>query len=173
MKAKKCILAVTAVICTVFFMISQADAQFGKGRGGRGQGMGTGFNCNLPESLNLTPDQTAGINSLHAKFFKETTDIRTGIFSKKQEMKALMLEKSPDVEKAKSIQTELSALKSRIAQKTLEYQFEARKLLTPEQIAQLPPGCTMGFGPMGGGRGCGFGGGRGRGDGPGCNMMDW
>ena len=66
----------------------------------------------------------------------------------------------------------------------INYQIESRKNLTPEQIAQLPPGCRLGLanltsrpGPRygcgigqgyGGGRGMGHGYGKGFGGGRGC-----
>lgn len=173
MKQKKILVTAAVVFCSIFFMIAQADAQVAKGKNGKGQGFGSGQGCGaqLPLNLNLTQDQTAKINTFHSQFFTETTDLRSNLFKSQEELKALLLEQTPDIEKAKKIQGEISALESQLDMKRLEYQFEARKVLTPEQLAQLPPGCTMGFSPMGGVKGCGFRGGRGQG--PGCNIMSW
>jgi Spy/CpxP family protein refolding chaperone len=66
-------------------------------------------------------------------------------------------------------QREISEVTAKLAEKRVSYQLEARKLLTPEQIAALPPGCAPGFGNLAGGRGMGpgpgYGAGRGMGGG--------
>jgi hypothetical protein len=70
-------------------------------------------------------------------------------------------------------------LNEKLAEKSLSYQLGARKILTPDQITQLPPGCSLGFGNpfvgpgfgmspgYGYGRGPGYGRGRGYGSGRG------
>ena len=77
------------------------------------------------------------------------------VFKKEQDMAVLMLEKTIDTEKAKKLQEDISELQGKMAQKRLQAQIDSRKVLTPEQIGQLPPGCPMGVGPDG--MGCGFG----------------
>ena len=143
-----------------------AQAQPGQGKGKRGGADGEGLYPGCPLNLDLTQEQSAKMQALHNAFFKDTTGLRSDIFKKEQEMDALMLEPAIDGEKAKKIQDEISTLQAQLSQKRLQAQLESRKVLTPEQIAKLPPGCTMGFGP-GGGRGCGFGQGGGRGYGEG------
>jgi zinc resistance-associated protein len=162
-----------AIMCLALLLASvpafdAAQAQPGQGKGKRGGGDGEGLYPGCPLNLDLTQEQSAKIQALRNAFFKDTTGLRSDIFKKEQEMEAMMLEPAIDGEKAKKIQDEISALQAQLAQKRLQAQLESRKALTPEQIAKLPPGCTMGFGP-GGGKGCGFGqgGGRGPGDGRG------
>jgi len=156
-------------LSVVLAMASAAGAQEAKGKRGGPEGDGQPGFCAL--KLNLTAEQNAKIKDLHNAFFKDTVELRSDIFRKEQEMDALLMEPSIAVEKAKKLQDELSGLKAQMAQKSLQAQLDARKVLTPEQVKQLPPGCTMGFGPggKGGGMGhsCGMGAGGGKGPGAG------
>ena len=65
-----------------------------------------------------------------------------------------------ELEKAEKLQEEISALQGQMEQKKLQAEFKVRKVLTPDQLQQLPPGCDMGIGMCG--RGCGMM--------PGCGM---
>jgi zinc resistance-associated protein len=169
------LLTVTALLIAGFALVCDVQAQFWKGRGGKGQGAGTGFGPNCPLGVNLTQDQLARMDTLRNDFFKDTATIRTDMYRKQLDLESLMLEPSVDAEKAGKLQAELSALESQIEQKQLQFQLEARKLLTPEQIAQLPPGCNFGMGFCGRGNGPGAGRGfrGGRGQGYGCGMGNW
>lgn len=154
-------------LAVVFLTCTAADAQMGKGRGSGGAGGGMFPGCSM--SVELTSEQSTAIQEHRSAFFKDTAVLRADIFKKEQELDILMLEPTVDLEKAKSIQDEISGLYGQIAQKKLLHQIDIRKLLTPDQLRQLPPGCGMGIGPCG--RGCGMGsgmgydgrGGRGRG----------
>jgi Spy/CpxP family protein refolding chaperone len=171
MRLKVLSLVVTTVVIISFALVCKAEAQWGRGRCGMGMGMGQGFFPDYFQGLNLTQDQTAKINNLHSEFFKVVASLRSDIYAKKLELNNLLFEQVPDPEKAKKIQDELFDLKKKLAQKRLQCQIEARKILTPEQIAQLPPGCSLGFGNMYGWGNRGFGGGYGPGFG--CNMWLW
>jgi len=142
-------------------LVADAHAQFWKSRG-QGRGVASGPNSWCPPGLNLTQEQTNQIQSLHERFFKETAQVRTDLQKKQLTLETMLLEPSVDADAAGKLQAEISALKSQLDQKRMQYHLEARKVLTAEQIAQLPPGCTLGFGPPGG-RGCGFRGGCGAG----------
>jgi Spy/CpxP family protein refolding chaperone len=136
----------------------------------------TGWNC--PAWLNLAPEQQTAINSLRNDFMKETSTIQNQIHKKRLEMDILLLEAEPDAEKLMRLQKELSKLNATLDETQLSYQIKARKQLTPEQNAQLPPGCFMGFGnQMCGprrGKGPGFGTGRGYGMSAGrCGSWCW
>ena len=145
-----------------------AEAQWwGRGAGGPGAGP-----CwqNDTYGLNLTQDQTAKLNTLHQAFGKDTADLSTRINQKQLELNSLLLEPTPDAGKIASLQKEISGLQLQFNEKSVSCQLEARKILTSEQIAQLPAGCTFGFGNVTGrgqgygcGMGAGYGGGNGRG----------
>jgi zinc resistance-associated protein len=170
-----------ALILAALPVFAAAQEKSGQGKGKRGGPDGDSLFPGCPLNLDLTQEQSAKIQSMHNAFFKDTIGLRSDIFKKEQEMDALMLEPAIDGDKAKKLQDEISTLQAQLAQKRLQAQLETRKVLTPEQIAKLPPGCALGFGPGGGGKGCGFGlgsgGGRGtgegRGRGPGQGTGAW
>ncbi len=88
---------------------------------------------------------------------------------KQLELKTLWAQTSPDQEKILAKQKEINALRTQMQEKGTMHRLEMRKILTPEQQAQLGaygPGFGHGFGPGPGMRG-GFGPGRGMGYG-GC-----
>ena len=105
---------------------------------------------------NLAPEQQTAINSLRDDFIKKTSAIQNKVHKKRLEMDILLLEAEPDTKKLMGLQKEVSALESTLDEELLAYRIKARKELTPEQIAQLPPGCVPGLGNM-----CGSCGGRG------------
>lgn len=139
---------VTAFLLTALCAVDGAYAQQGKGyerRGDRPDGYGLYRGC--PLNLKLEPGQAAKMQAMRNAFFKDTIELRTDIFKHEQKLDAVMLEPDLDVKKAKKIQATISDLRAQFARKRLQAQIDARKILTPKQIAQLPPGCTMGIGP--------------------------
>ena len=159
---------ISMLFVAVLLWAFSAEAQWW-GRGGGGRGAGPCWQ-NDTYGLNLTQDQTAKLNSLHQAFWKDTAALNTRIEQKQLELKGLLLEPNPDAGKIASLQKEISGLQLQFNEKSVSCQLEARKVLTPEQIAQLPAGCTFGFGNVTGrgqgygcGMGAGYGGGNGRG----------
>jgi Spy/CpxP family protein refolding chaperone len=176
---KNSMITVISIISVWLFAVS-ASAQMRKGAGGMmGMGMGPGGNY-MMQGLNLSQEQMQQLTDLQSRLLNDISPLRLSKQKKKLELQSIMLETNPDLAKAKTVQKEMFDLKSQIAEKRLEAQIDARKILTDRQKAQLPPGCTFGFGNimsrpgrgpcgkgMGPGRGSmGPGRGYGRGDGP-------
>ncbi len=150
MKKKISTMMFSAFLLTAIFAFGAAYAQPGNRYDKRnerpeGYGMYRGYAMNLE----LEPKQTEKIQAMRNAFFKDTIDLRTDIFKKEQELDAVMLEPDINVTKAIKIQDTISDLRAQYARKRLKAHIAARKVLTPEQIAQLPPGCTMGIAPGG------------------------
>lgn len=133
----------------------------GKGEGGPWCGMN---NPALLEKLNLTPEQTAKAAELKKEGFKEATPLMEKLFSKRNELRLLWLEPTPDKDKIMAIQKEMRELRGQLHDKMTAKRVEFVNMLTPEQKAKL----QAGFGP-GSRRGhcCQPGGGPGFGPGPG------
>ena len=166
--------AIATLMVFGFMFADNAEAQFWKGRGqGRGMGLGPvpGPFPWCPPGLNLSQEQIDRLQNLRNKFFNETAVLRADLYKKQLELETLFIEPTPDVKKAEKLQADISALRGQLDQKLVQAQLDARKILTPEQIAQLPPGCLLGFGPPGGGRGGEFC--RGWGFGPGYGRRMW
>lgn len=137
-----------AFLLTALCAVNGAYAQPGKGydrRGERTEGYGLYRGCFL--NLELEPKQATKMQAMRNAFFMETIELRTDIFKNEQELDAVMLETDINVTKAIKIQDTISDLRAQFARKRLQAHIDARKVLTPEQIAQLPPGCPMGIGP--------------------------
>jgi len=87
------------------------------------------------------------------------------------ELQSLWTDPKADNKAILDKEKELRELQNQLRDKGIQMKLEARKFLTPEQIANFGPGCGMGPGygrgrMMGGGYGMGRGG---MGPGSGCN----
>ncbi len=125
---------------------------------GRGFGMGPGsFTPPIP---NLAADQSTQIQTLRDAFLKEIEPIQNDLQTKRTELQSLWSDPKADSAAITAKQKEMWDLQSQIREKTANLKLEVRKVLTPEQLAQLPasgPGAGfgpgMGFGPRMGMRG--------------------
>ena len=127
----------------------------------RGPGFGRGFggpSYGSPPIPNLTAEQSAQIQALRDGFLKETEPLQKELYAKGQELRQLWATPDADVAAIKAKQGEISDLRSELQEKATNLRLEIRKVLTPEQLAQLPAagrgfGRGMGFGRMMGPRG--------------------
>ena len=135
-----------------------------------GPGFGPGFSRGFggpaycsPPIPNLTADQSAQIQALRDFFLKEIDPLQKELYAKGQELRKLWSAQNADPAAIKAKQNEISDLRSQFQDKATNLGLEIRKVLTPEQLAQLPAisadACFghhgMGFGPsMMGQRGC-------------------
>lgn len=109
----------------------------------------------------LTSDQIAKLQELRRKFVEETASLRGAILTKRLELQALWRNSKADEKTLRDKEKELRELQNQWRDKWIEHRLEARKLLTPEQLASLPCGGWMkgpgeGFG-KGFRKGCGMG----------------
>jgi len=114
----------------------------------------------VPANLNLTAEQIKKIETLQQNYLKETTPIQNDLTSKSLELRTLMVNPSADANKIMAKQKEIFTLRQKLQEIALKYRLDGRKILTPEQISLLPPGCGLGF-ALGKSYGMGIGGGRG------------
>jgi zinc resistance-associated protein len=146
---------------------------YGPGPGawhGPGYGMGYGPRGSWGPALNLTPEQSQKIQALEESYFRETLPLRNEVQTKQLELRTLWAQANPDEGKILAKQKEINDLRTQLQEKATKNRLEMRKVLTPEQQAQLGA-YGPGFGPGYGRRG-GFGPGYGsRGEfGPGYGM---
>ena len=133
---------------------------------GFGPGFGRGFGgpaYGVPPIPNLTDEQSAQIKALRDGFLKENEPLQKDLYAKGQELRKFWSTQNVDPAAVKAKQNEISDLRSQLQDKATNLGLEIRKVLTPEQLAQLPAiGADarfghhgMGFGPpMMGPRGC-------------------
>lgn len=161
--------AFAITLLTVVFLTAavSAQAQWWKfGRGG-GRGAGPGWRSDF-SGLNLTDTQQKQLDNLYQSYRKEVATLYNKMGQKQLELNSMLIEPNPEQSRVTALQKEISDLQAALNEKRVNYQLEARKILTPGQIEQLPVGCAFGFNSMIGGYGPGFG--CGMGPGPWCGQ---
>ncbi len=119
----------------------------GVGRGFGGSGYGS------PPIPNLAAEQSSKIQTLREAFLKEAEPLQKDLWTKRTELRNLWRSSNPDPAVITAKQKEISDLQGKLQEKASNLRLEIRKVLTPEQLAQLPVfGQDAGFGP-----GMGFG----------------
>jgi len=106
------------------------------------------------KALNLTPEQKAKMGELRTKFKEENAQLIGAMVTKRIELQSLWSNPKAEAKAIQDKEKEMRDLKNQMQDKAVQMRLEARKILTPEQIAQMGQG--RGFGP---GTGRGFGGG--------------
>jgi zinc resistance-associated protein len=114
--------------------------------GGRGGGPGSCWQDN-GRSDGLSQEQRTALEGLDRKFWEETAPLRESIRSKSWELNSVLGAENLNMEKARSLQKEVSELKATMAQKRLEYELEARKI-APDSATGRTYG--KGYGKRGG-----------------------
>jgi Spy/CpxP family protein refolding chaperone len=123
---------------------------FGRGFGGPANG--------VPPIPDLTAEQSTQIQALRDGFLKEIEPLREDLFTKGTELRTLWSSSNPDAAAVTAKQKEMLDLQSEFREKATSLGLEIRKVLTPEQLAQLPAFSQDGtFGPGAGFRPRGFG----------------
>lgn len=119
-------------------------------------GFGHGFRgvaYGIPPIPDLTDEQSAQIQALRDGFLGEIEPLRERLYKKGTELRNLWLSPNPEQSEIAAKQKEIFELQSQLQEKASTLGLEIRKVLTPEQLAQLPAfGPGPGFGP-----GMGFG----------------
>jgi Spy/CpxP family protein refolding chaperone len=121
---------------------------------GRGFGPGAGsFNPSIPD---LAAEQSAQIQTLREAFLKDIEPLQKDLKTKRTELRNHWSDPKTDPAAITAKQKEIWDLQSKLQEKAANLRLEVRKVLTPEQLAQLPafsqgagfaPGA--GFGPRG------------------------
>ena len=93
------------------------------------------------------PDKRIRHDQRGEEFYNDTAEIRNQIRTKSAELGTLLNSPNPDIEKAKSLQREISELQAKMDEKRLNYELETRKS-APE--GSYGRGYGRGYGPMGG-----------------------
>jgi len=130
---------------------------------GFGPGFGRGFGgpaYGVPPIPNLMAEQSAQIQVLRDGFLKEIEPLQKELYTKGTELRNLWQSPNPDQAAIGAQQKEILDLRSELQERATNLRLEIRKVLTPEQLAQLPAfvagrgfGPGMGFSPMMGPRG--------------------
>ena len=170
---------VAVMVLGVAYAFAQGPG-FGQGRGGRpcwesggpGPGPAPGGGPGGERWASLTSEQRSKFQELRRKFIKDTAELRGSVVAKRTELQVLWSDPKAEPQAILQKERELRAVQDQMRDKAVEMRLEGRKILTPEQLAEMGPGSGMGRG-MGPGMGLGFGGrcgGKGPGPGWGCGQ---
>lgn len=133
----------------VFAMALVASAALAGPGFGRGMGYGSGYG--VPPVSNLTTEQSTKIQALQQANLKEVTPLQEQLYAKKTEVRTLWSSQTPDQGRIIALQKDILNINAKLQEKSTNARFEMRKILTPEQQAQLTlSGPGMGMGGKGG-----------------------
>jgi len=96
----------------------------------------------------LTPEQKIQFRELRRKFRQENAQLIGGLVTKRLELQSLWTDPKADPKAILDKEKEFRDLQNQMKDKIVQSRLEARKLLTPEQIANWKLGPGMGRGQM-------------------------
>lgn len=109
----------------------------------------------LPDYLDLTPEQRQHLDSVNADYASQRRIIRQRMWDARDRFAAVMRNPDSTREQALAAMERFGAAREDMAANTLEYVFEVRRVLTPEQRSKLAEVmdrgvCALSCGPGGG-----------------------
>jgi Spy/CpxP family protein refolding chaperone len=154
---KKAIIALGLVSLLLLGAAYVYAQESGMGPGHRHKGMHESWGPDKDHSM--TPEQKAKFQELRRKFRAENAQLIGTIVAKRIELQSLWTDPKADPKAILDKEKEMTGLQNEMKDKVVQMRLEARKLLTPEQIAHWKPGREMGRGQMmaGHGRMMGYG----------------
>ncbi len=96
------------------------------------------------KASNLTPEQKTQFRELRRKFRQENAQLIGALVTKRLELQSLWPDPKADSKVILNKEKELRDLQNQMRDKMIQYKLEARKFLTPEQIANWKSGRGMG-----------------------------
>ena len=141
-KMRKTIVAlglVAVMLLGVTYVYAQGPG-FGPGHRGMHEAWGPG------KDYPLTPEQKTKFQELRRKFNEEKAQLIGAIVTKRLELQSLWTDPKADSKAILDKEKELRDLQNQMRDKVIQMRLEARKFLTPEQIANWKPGWGMGRG---------------------------
>jgi len=96
----------------------------------------------------LPPEQMIKLQELGRKFREENAKLTGEIVAKRIELQSLWTNPKADPKAILDKEKEMTALRNQMKDKVVQMKLEARKFLTPEQIANWKPGKGMRRGQM-------------------------
>lgn len=125
---------IVPVLCALTLSIAAPAMAFPQGK------MSQGLEMRMERVMNnlkLTPEQRGQLTTLRARNQEQGKPIFEAAKAKQQELMTLMSATNANKDQAIAKQREINALHSQLAEMRINTWFEARKLLTPEQLKQL------------------------------------
>jgi zinc resistance-associated protein len=83
---------------------------------------------------NLTSEQIGKLDALDRKFYEDTRELQDQIWKKSRELDIVLNSSEPDLDKAKTLQKEISELQTSLGEKGVNYKFEAHKIAPDQKL---------------------------------------
>jgi len=95
--------------------------------------------CWKASELNLSNEQRKGLDLIQETYFRETQLIWAQFFTKRLELRELLINPTIKIESIRAKSLEITELQSKQEEKTIEYMIKLRSLLTQEQLKMWCP----------------------------------
>jgi len=134
-KKTTCVFSLFLILFLLLPSFSEAQTVVPKPVAGMGMRQWRGeTRCWKAAELNLSPDQSKGLELINQAYLKETRPLRNELFSKRLELREFLTNPNIKVESIQSKTAEVLALESKIGERETEYLIKVRSLLTQEQL---------------------------------------
>jgi Spy/CpxP family protein refolding chaperone len=127
----------TVIFCFLFILTASISFSQPSGMGmrkWRGE-----VPCWRASELNLSQEQRKGFDLVQQMYFREAQLIRAQLFTKRLELRELLINPTIKLESIRMKYSEIIELQSKQEEKALEYLIKVRNLLTLEQLQNWCP----------------------------------
>ena len=127
----------TLIFCFLFFLTASFSFSQPLGMGmkkWKGEGP-----CWRASELNLSQEQRKGLDLVQQTYFREAQLIRAQLFTKRLELRELLINPTIKIESIRLRHLEIIELQSKQEEKAIEYLIKVRNLLTLEQLQNWCP----------------------------------
>jgi hypothetical protein len=90
--------------------------------------------CGRASELNLSPEQTKGLNVLQQTYFRDMQLLRAQLITKRLEFRELLTNPAVRMESIRTKYIEVTETQSKMEEKVMEYLVKIRSLLSHEQL---------------------------------------
>jgi Spy/CpxP family protein refolding chaperone len=95
--------------------------------------------CSRASDINLSQDQIKGLDLIQEAYFQEIRFLRIQLFSKRLELRDLLINPTLKNEAIRAKYREMNGLQLKLDEQTMEYLLKLRNLLTKEQLKTWCP----------------------------------
>lgn len=95
--------------------------------------------CWRASDLDLSQEQRKNLELIQQAYFRETQLLRAQLFTKRLELRELLVGPTVKIESIRAKNLEIIELRSKEEERSVEYLVKVRNLLTPEQLQKWCP----------------------------------
>lgn len=133
---EKTAITIVTILFVIFLFSLTFAADWGRGRG-RGSGPGSEGDITAIPELELADEQVSQIRALREAHLRDVKPFQDRMRAKRQELKALWLQSTPDQDRIIALQKEIGNLRDLMQGKMNDYRRAIFEILTPKQQNRL------------------------------------